>query len=135
MLEKRKFNSIFDLFFNDLEENFFSSELDFKTRMKLNVEELEESYLVTSELAGVDKKDIKIEIKDDVLKLEVEKDLNNEKDNKKYILKETFSGKLIRSIKLNNLDSNSVDASFENGILSIKIGKLKNKQKKNILIK
>lgn len=54
---------------------------------------------------------------------------------KKYLLKKTFSSKLIRTIKLNDLDSNSVEATFENVFLNLKIGKLKNKQKKNILVK
>lgn len=45
MPEKRRFNSIFDLFFNDLEEKLFSNELDFKTKMKLNVEEFLYYYI------------------------------------------------------------------------------------------
>lgn len=109
--------SLFDEF-----DNFFASVLE--KDMKTNILDDGNNYIITSELAGVNKEDVKINVLDDTLEISVSKKSKKE-DGKKYLLKEISESSYKRSFYLEDMDTNSISAKMENGILSITIAKIK----------
>ncbi len=93
----------------------------------LEIQENEEELLINIELPGLKKEDVKLVYENSILKLSGEKkNKNTDTHLNSLILNERAYGKFERNIRLsNNFDSNSIDANFENGILSIKIKKIK----------
>ena len=103
--------------------------------MKCDVYEKEGTYVIEMDVPGYDKKDIKIECNDGILVITAEKNVetNQEDENKKYIRRERVYGKVSRTFNFADIDEDSINAEFVNGILKIVIPKLeKNKTKKVI---
>ena len=87
----------------------------------IDIQEGEKEIYVTAELPGVEKKDINLEISENILKINV----NSEKHP------------FFKELKLSTtLNENKTDASYNNGVLSITLEKQKSKKKgKKINIK
>ena len=94
---------------------------------KVDVSETDSEYKVEAELAGVDKKDISINIEDDILSITVQKnDDQNAQDTKNnYLVRERMVSamSLQRKMKLQNINSEGVKAKMVNGVLEITIPK------------
>lgn len=91
---------------------------------KCDVIDYPESLKIRAEIAGLTKDDVDIEIKKDVLTISGKstEEFNDEKAT--YIKKELKHSSFKRSFILSDkLDTDSIDASFKNGILTITIGK------------
>lgn len=110
--------SVFDEF-----DDFFSDMLG--KDMKTNVEETENNYIVTSEIPGVSKENIKIDASDGTLTISVSKKTTNKDENKNYLVKEISESALTRSFYLDDMDENNITAKMDNGILTITVNKLK----------
>ena len=97
--------------------------------MKIDIFENEKSLNIEAELPGVDKKDIKINLEDNVLSIKCDKKEEKEEKGKNYFRRERIFGTFERSFKLpENVDVDKIDANFENGILKLSIPK---KEKQN----
>ena len=130
-LENKKNNNYLNIFddFND----FFSGMLE--KDMKTNVLENEDSYVLTSEVPGVSKNQININVEDNTLTIKVNKQENKE-EKKNYIVKERVEREVSRSFYLENMNEDEIEAKMDNGILTIKVMKLKEvkPKSKNIVI-
>jgi len=90
----------------------------------IDVQENEKDYIVSAELPGLDKKDFKLTVKDNLLVLEGEKKSEKEEKGEKYLRSERSFGAFKRSFRLSDdVDAKKVTADFKNGILQIKISK------------
>ena len=110
----------FDSFFRDA---FQPSIFGFNNQMKVDIKSDDANYIIEADLPGVDKKDIQIELRNDVLTIGVQRneETNEEKDN--YIYRERRSSSLCRSFRVENVQPEDVKASYENGVLSITLPK------------
>lgn len=91
---------------------------------KCDVINYPESLKIRAEIAGLTKDDVDIEIKKDVLTISGKstEEFNDEKAT--YIKKELKHSSFKRSFILSDkLNTDDIDASFKNGILTITIGK------------
>jgi len=115
--------SMFDGFFND---SFMAPFFGPMHPIKADIRENDKEYIIDAELPGVDKKDIKIELRDDVLTIAVERNeqIDEERDN--YIRKERRFGSYSRSFRVENVKNEEVKAKFDNGVLTIKLPKNEN---------
>ena len=95
--------------------------------LRTNIEELENDYIVTVEVPGVSKKDINIDYEDNYLTISVEK--KEEISDKKYLRKEITEASYQRSFYLENVNEDKIKAKLEDGILNIKIEKVKQEVK------
>ncbi len=98
---------------------------------KTDIIENKDNYVVTFEVAGMRKEDIKIEINDDVLAIKATKKAQN--DDKKYLIKERSFKSIERTFYLDNMDENNVRAKYEDGILTIVIKKLTEHNTKKLI--
>jgi HSP20 family protein len=89
---------------------------------KVEVKENDKSYTVTVELPGLDEKDIKVQIEDDVLTVSGEKKV--EKSDEKTHYSERSYGSFTRAFTLPaDADRNAIAATFAKGVLALEIAK------------
>jgi len=90
----------------------------------IDIAESEKEYVVTVELAGANKDDVKVEVQDGVLTLRGEKrSEREEKEEERRYVERTY-GSFARSFTLPaNADGDQVRASFREGVLSVEIPK------------
>ena len=103
-----------------------------------DVEDRDDALLVSAELPGMDKDDIKIVVDKDSLTIEAErKGAKEEKEKDYYYCERTYSG-FKRVFHLpEEVDPDKVDASYEDGILKVEMKKIKKPEleKKEVKIK
>lgn len=102
---------------------------------RTDIIENKEGYQIVFDLPGIEKEDIKINIEKDILTITAD---SNMKIGEEYqcIRKETGLVGYRRSFNLNKVvDSNKVEAEFENGTLTLKLPKKEEAQSKEISIK
>lgn len=118
------FPNIFDTFFHD---DFFTLNSSESEKIKYDLGERDGEYLINISLAGFNKNDVAIDIEDNALQIKGER---NDDENITYSAKGTFYGKFEKSFTLpDDIDEKKIDASFKDGILSIKIPKITEKKK------
>lgn len=108
---------------------------DDNTKMKVDIKEREEEYILEAELPGIDKQDITLEIKDNILTISVKKDEKIDEEKENYIIKERKYGTVSRSFGIDGVNIEKIKAKFENGILFVTLPKLESKHSKNKKIK
>ena len=91
---------------------------------QLDIKESKESYNINMEVAGVDRKDINIELQGDTLIISGEKTQKEEKNEQNYHCVERHYGSFRRTLLLpQDADSENISASCEDGILAVEIKK------------
>jgi HSP20 family protein len=93
----------------------------------VDVTESEQHYTVSVELPGMDAKDIGIELMGNQLQISGERKWEDEKKGKEYHRVESQYGKFSRTLTLPDnlrLDRESIDATFQKGVLEIKVPKV-----------
>ncbi|WP_118193324.1 Hsp20/alpha crystallin family protein [Albibacterium indicum] len=123
-------NDVFDSFFNDngLRRSFFS-----KTP-SVNISEKDNGFEVELATPGLKKEDFSISIEKDILTISAEKKEEKEVEDKKYSKREFNYTSFSRSFTLpENIDEESIDAKYENGILSISLTKKENTDTKKMI--
>ena len=129
-LMSKNFSDIMDEFFNDVvntRDNSFVPGID--------ISETEDQFLVSAELPGMNKEDINISLDNGRLSITGERKFEEKEEGKTFHRVETRYGSFNRSFQLpDNVDEESITASYENGLLNISINKSEDKVKKKIEI-
>ena len=113
-----------DVFYRDLEP------------VSANVWEEDNNIFVQMAMPGVKKEDINISVTGDTLSIEGKSQEQKEEKEKRYFLKTFQSYSYSQSFNLPSLvNPDSVEASFEDGVLKVKLPKAKESQTKQISIK
>ncbi len=92
----------------------------------IEIQEEAAKYIVKVELPGIDKKDIHVRVKDNVLAISAETKNETEKGDKKSdnYYSERYYGRFYREITLgSNVNEESVTAAHENGVLTLELPK------------
>jgi len=119
-LMQDQFDKMFENFFHD---NFVTGGSSFNPLV--DMVENDENYLITVELPGMSKDDVKMTIKDNMLTISGSKKnrYESEKDSMHRI--ESSHGSFSRSFRLpKSIDRENVKAEFESGVLSISMPKV-----------
>ena len=110
-----------DDFFRD---PFWSTGSEIGSVMRTDVKEKDHDYVMTMELPGVSKDDIKIDLKDGYLTVSAAKSSSKDDRDGKYIRKERFEGSFRRSFYVGDYATEeNVKASFKDGVLILEIPK------------
>ena len=130
---------MFDDFFNNFENQFKRSllsrnEQDFYPL--LDVSETNSHYTVELDIPGVKKEDININVDNNILTIRGKKEMDEEHKDSNYYSRERFYGDFRRSMTLpSGVNTDKIDADFNNGVLTIKMPKDKVTSTKTIDIK
>ncbi len=122
----------FDDFFNNRGLGLKDQEIS----PRINVEENDNEWIISAELPGVPKEDVKVNFQDNVLSISGEKKVEKEEKGKNYHRFERSSGKFSRSLKINTpILSDQIDAKYSDGILTISLPKAEEAKPKLIDVK
>jgi len=124
--------------FDDWMDPFMEAlELPFKSRLGelfqthryplMNVSETENHFLLTLELPGLDAKDVNIELMGNQLIISGERKWEEEKKGKEFHRVESRYGAFTRNVYLPDslrLEREAIEATFEKGMLEIRVPKL-----------
>jgi len=101
----------------------------------VDIHESEEGFTVTADLPGVNKEDIKIDLKDNTLMISGEKKFEEKTPKDNCIRIERSYGNFVRSFSMpNNIDSGKIKATFKDGTLELNIPKKEEAKPKQITI-
>lgn len=115
--------SVDHFFDNSLFDTSFLPDFTLKNPA-INISENKKDYEIEIALPGFDKKDVKIEIEDNVLVISSEKEIENKKSKKNWLKHEYSYSSFERRIPLpEGADENKITAKMKNGILTVKTGK------------
>ena len=119
------------MFFDDMLSN-----LEKENAMKCDIFEKDNKIFIEMDAAGYDKNDIKVECNKGNIVIRAEHQENQE-ENKKYLHRERkIHEKIVRSFHLDDVDEDTMEAEFKNGILTISVSKVdEDKNKKYIEVK
>lgn len=124
----RRRRGLFDTIFDDI----FTDE---RVSLRTDLVENENDYLFKIDLPGVNKEDIKINVKNSYLTVEVEKKEEKDINESNYLRKERFYGVARRSYYVGNINTNDLNASYKDGVLEIVVPKEVKEETKYLEIK
>jgi HSP20 family protein len=128
---QRRVDRVFEALFTD-PFAFFSLEPTSEFVPAVDIEETDTDFLLTFDLPGVKKDEVKINVVDNELIVSGER----KEETKGRGSRERYYGAFSRSFTLPaNVDTNKVDASYENGVLRINLPKTAAQTGKQIPIK
>ncbi|MFP4368196.1 MAG: Hsp20/alpha crystallin family protein [Bacteroidota bacterium] len=107
---------------------------------RIDISEDEKSIYISAELPGMKKEDVKVTINDDnvlIIKGEKKRIVEEKEDEKKsYVRIERSYGEFTRSFMLpENVDTESINAKVEDGVLNISLNKKEPEKPKEIEVK
>ncbi len=125
---------MFDEFFGTLPERVTTG-LENVWTPSVDISETDNDIIVTAELPGVKKDDVKISLQDNVLTIRGEKKQEKEEKNENYHRVERAYGMFQRSFTLpTTVDPKKIKATFKDGVLKIKLPKTEEARMKEIPI-
>lgn len=90
----------------------------------VDIKESKDAFRIEAELPGMSKDDVKVTVQDGVLSIQGERTQEEETGDSKHHRVERIYGSFIRRFTLpDNVDENSIQASFKNGVLSLSLAK------------
>lgn len=100
---------------------------DLASDMRIDVSENDKEYLVTAEIPGAKKDDIRVVVDGNYVSIsaEVKKDIEDKHaENGRVLLKETYRGSMQRGFTLaSDIDDKNVTAKLEDGVLRLTLPK------------
>ena len=101
----------------------------------VDIFEKDDKLVIKAELPGMDKKDISLDIHNDVLTLRGERKYENEVKEENFYRKEMSRGSFVRSFSLpGDSDAERIQAEFKDGILTVEVPKSETRKPKQITV-
>ena len=127
---------------NDLDDVFrglgrqsLSRQYQEMMEMRLDVTEDDTSYYVNVDIPGVDKDKIDVSVQGNTIAINAEVEREKTRESKKEVYSERFVGKAFRSFSLpTDVDSAKSEASYDGGVLKLKLPKLATDMSRRISI-
>jgi len=119
--EQNPLSDWIDDFFSD---DFFPMRSLRHDTFKVDVKEENNAYLIEADMPGVKKDEVHLEFHDGYLSISIQKEeAKEEEENKQYVHRERRQCSMHRSLYLGDLDSDKIEASLKDGILTVKAPK------------
>ena len=120
---QRQMNQVFESFWGQADRPLagFDWALGEQTP-RSDVVETADGVEVTIELPGMEQKDVEVSLSGDTLTVKGEKKIEKQEEKKGFYVSERSYGSVYRTIPLpSGVDTEKADASFKNGVLTVKI--------------
>ena len=125
-----------DQFFNEFDRNFAGSRVAPSFVPAVDVVEHADAYVLRAELPGLSRENITVEVKENHLVLSGKKDATTRGEEGKYRYVEARHGAFSRSFELpRNVKADAVEASYRDGVLTLRIPKVEEARPKAIEIR
>lgn len=123
---------------NRLFENFWHPTLlseDGPLDLKLDLAESDTAYTVRADMPGVKKEDIHVDVEGNHVSIRAEVKHSSEEKKENRVYSERYEGQLFRSFTLDHdVDDAKSEASFADGVLTLKLPKKANGNGKRLTI-
>ena len=131
---RNRINSLFDdFFYPSVWEDFHSSLSDWNPTV--DIYENDDQIVVKADLPGVEKKDIHVDVKNNMLTIKGERSSESESKKQNFYHRERALGKFERSLTLpSKVDTEKINASYKDGVLKIEIPKPESQKPKHITV-
>ena len=122
---RREIDHLFDDFGGDFwRAPLRQVERAFGAMPAVDVTETDGAFEVTAELPGIDEKNIEVKLANRTLTIKGEKRDEKEETKKDYYMRERSFGSFQRSFTLpEGVDTDKIEASFKNGVLTVTVPK------------
>lgn len=105
-------------------EPYWRGEISFGATPAVDIVEMGDGYKLTAELPGVDERNVDISFVDGKLTIKGQKEEDQQDTNQDHFLSERHYGAFNRSFRVpTGVDTDKIDASFQNGILTVMLPK------------
>jgi HSP20 family protein len=102
------------------------ADIDYERAFRLDMVDRDKELIVRAELPGVEKDDVTVTITGDRLKIEAEREFEEEDERDDFYRHELGYGKLLRTVALPvEVDGESIHAELKEGILTITLPKIR----------
>lgn len=109
---------------------------DTRVAMPIDVEELDDNFVIKASVPGFTPEDITIEVEDNVLTIRAEHDDKDEQEQNGWHLRERYAGMLERRLRLGeDVDTENIEAELEHGVLTLTLSKVEQAKPKLIEVK
>ncbi len=113
---------------NDQNDPWLNESEESEGQLAVDVYQTDKKIYIQSTIAGVNPDNLQISLHHDLLTIKGKRESNKNIRPEQYLYKECYFGSFSRSIILpSEVDSRRVEASLENGILTVSLEKVKNK--------
>lgn len=103
--------------------------------LALDVYETEDGYRILTDIPGGNAEQIDIQLHEDVLTIKAENQRDEQDDQSVVRLQERRTGKFTRSLRFPvHVDSDKIEAEFENGVLTVHVPKAEEVKPRRIQI-
>ncbi len=130
--EMQKMQQEMDRIFNEFHRKFlreaqFGKFVDtFASQPAIDLRDEGEKYVLKADMPGAEEKNIKIEVKDGMLKIEAKTLREKREKSENYLRQERFVGDYLRMVSLpGDADADRLKSEYKNGVLTITIPKKK----------
>ena len=131
--------NLIDRFFEDAWRNWTQEGDEVREArhaLALDVYEDDANYFISTAIPGVNPDAINIRLHEGVLTIEAEVQEFKRDENQRALIQERRFGSFTRSLRLpDQVDADSIEASYENGVLLLTVPKTEEAQPKQILVK
>ncbi|HXI20041.1 MAG TPA: Hsp20/alpha crystallin family protein [Gemmatimonadales bacterium] len=138
----RDIDDVFDRFFNaPLPFPTFNVE-PLKRAMEgtwmpaIDLTETEKEFIIRAEVPGIPRENLDVHLEGDIVTLTGHREKKLHEENENLLWEEREAGKFLRTIRLPKaVEGNKVEASYQEGVLTVKFPKAQTAVKNKILIK
>lgn len=111
--------------------------IEAEPRIRMDVEETDKDYVVTADIPGMKKEDIKVAIEGNTVSIQAQTASEQEqKEGSNIVRRERYLGQQYRSFTLpQEIDDKSAQAAYENGVLKLSLPKKSGSVSKTLAIK
>lgn len=132
--KRDSFSRQIDRMFNDFfatPDAYTERDSDFMPRV--NITDSKDNIVLTFELPGMKKEDIKVTVKDNILSVSGKREFAEEEKDENYVRTEISTGSFCRSFTLPDTgDSEKISADYKDGMLTVKLAKLEEVKPKEV---
>ena len=109
---------------DNMERSFFGNG-SVVSAFRTDVSDTCDAFKLEAELPGFSKDDIKIDIENDCLTISAERKFDDEDKKKNFVKRERFYGSYSRSFDVTGIDTDAIEASYNDGVLTLTMPKKK----------
>jgi HSP20 family protein len=128
-------NRLFNTFFEPAAGGNGSGAVLRRWSPAMDLVETDDNFVLRADLPGVAEDDVKIELEDNVLTVSGERKASHEENKAGYYRVERSYGSFARTLTLpEGVDADSINASFDKGVLEVKIPKPEPRKPRKVAI-
>jgi HSP20 family protein len=102
----------------------------------LDFSENEKEYIVRVEAPGIPKDDLEVNLEGQILTISGRRNFEKEEENEEYFWREREQGRFVRTVRLpSGVNPAKVEASYNDGVMTIRLPKADSGTRSRILIK